>query len=44
MDGRTWQSRKFGTPVAETYHLRAHLKRTSTHAEAWSRIVTVTIR
>ena len=44
VDGRSWQSRKFGTPVAETYHLRAHLKRTSTHAEAWSRIVTVTIR
>jgi hypothetical protein len=44
VDGRTWQSRRFGTPVAETYRLRAHLKRTSTHAEAWSRIVTVTIR
>ena len=44
VDGRTWQSRRFGTPVAETYHLRAHLKRTNTHAEAWSRIVTVTIR
>ena len=44
VDGRTWQSRKFGTPVAETYRLRAHLPRTRTHAEAWSRIVTVTIR
>ena len=43
-DGRTWQSRQFGTPIAETYHLRAHLPRTRTHAEAWSRIVTVTIR
>ena len=31
-------------PKAETYHLRAHLARTRTHAEAWSRIVTVTIR
>ena len=43
-DGRTWTSRQFGTPKAETYHLRAHLPRTRTHAEAWSRIVTVTIR
>ena len=42
-DGRTWTSRQFGTPKAETYHLRAHLTRTSTHAEAWSRAVTVSI-
>jgi hypothetical protein len=44
VDGRTWQSRRFGTPVAETYRLRAHLPRTNAHAESWSRIVTVTIR
>jgi hypothetical protein len=44
VDGRSWTSRRFGTPVRETYHLRAHLARTRTHAEAWSRIVTVTIR
>ncbi len=43
-DGRTWSSRRFGTPKAETYRLRAHLKGTKKHAEAWSRIVTVTIR
>ena len=43
-DGRTWTSRRFGTPTAETYRLRAHLKATKTHAEAWSRIVTVSIR
>ena len=43
-DGRTWTSRPFGTPKAETYHLRAHLKATKAHAEAWSRIVTVSIR
>jgi Photosynthesis system II assembly factor YCF48 len=43
-DGRTWTSRAFGTPRAETYHLRAHLRRTKLHAEAWSRIVTVTVR
>jgi hypothetical protein len=43
-DGRTWQSRQFGTPIAETYHLRAHLARTARHAEAWSAIVTVSIR
>jgi photosystem II stability/assembly factor-like uncharacterized protein len=44
VDGRTWTSRRFGTPVRETYHLRAHLAGTRTHAEAWSRIVTVTVR
>ena len=40
-NGRSWTSRPFGTPKAETYHLRAHLRRTRAHAEAWSRIVTV---
>jgi photosystem II stability/assembly factor-like uncharacterized protein len=43
-DGRTWASRQFGTPKAETYHLRARLRSTSTHGEAWSRIVTITVR
>ena len=43
-DGRTWRSRPFGTPKAETYRLRAHLPGTRAHAEAWSRTVTVTIR
>ena len=43
-DGRTWTSRRFGTPKAETYHLRAYLPGTRDHAEAWSRIVTVRIR
>jgi photosystem II stability/assembly factor-like uncharacterized protein len=43
-DGRTWTSRPFGTPKAETYRLRAHLSRTRAHAEAWSRTVTVVIR
>ena len=42
--GRAWTSRRFGTPKAESYHLRAHLPATRTHGEAWSRIVTVTIR
>ena len=42
--GRLWTSRAFGAPKAETYHLRAHLRRTRQHAEAWSRIVTVKIR
>jgi hypothetical protein len=43
-DGRTWTSRQFGTPVRETYHLRARLAATARHAAAWSRIVTVSIR
>lgn len=43
-DGRTWTSRRFGTPKAETYHLQARLRATSTHGEARSRVVTVTIR
>ena len=42
--GRTWTSRQFGTPKAETYHLRARLSATRIHGEAWSRVVTVTIR
>ncbi len=29
-NGRSWTSRRFGTPKAETYHLRAHLRRTRT--------------
>lgn len=44
VNGRTWTSRQFGTPKAETYHLRAHLAATSKHGSAWSRVVTVTIR
>ena len=43
-NGHSWTSRAFGTPMAETYHLRAHLAATAEHAEAWSRIVTVAIR
>jgi len=43
-NGHSWTSRPFGTPKAETYHLRAHLPRTRQHAAAWSRIVTVAIR
>ena len=42
--GHAWTSRAFGTPKAETYRLRAHLAATAKHGEAWSRIVTVTIR
>jgi photosystem II stability/assembly factor-like uncharacterized protein len=42
-DGRTWTSRAFGTPKAETYRLRAHLPGNAKHAEAYSRIVTVRI-
>ena len=42
--GRTWTSRRFGAPKAETYHLRAHLPATRTHGESWGRIVTITIR
>jgi photosystem II stability/assembly factor-like uncharacterized protein len=43
-DGRIWESRKFGTPKAETYHLRARLAKTSKHAESLSPVVTVSIR
>ncbi len=42
--GRAWKSRLFGTPRAETYHLRARIKSTSKHGGAWSRTVTVSIR
>ena len=40
----TWTSRRFGTPIRETYHLKAHVKATTRHAEAWSAVATVTIR
>jgi hypothetical protein len=43
-DGRTWTSRRFGTPKRETYHLRARVRSTEAHGAAWSRIVTVRIR
>ena len=43
-DGRQWTSRAFGTPKAETYHLRAHVSATARHGEAWSPVVTVVIR
>ena len=43
-NGHTWTSRQFGTPKAETYRLRAHLPATRVHGEAWSRVVTVSIR
>jgi hypothetical protein len=42
-DGRTWTSRRLGTPKAETYHLRAHISKTARHGEAWSRVVTVVV-
>ena len=44
VDGRTWTSRSFGTPVAEKYRLRARLAATQAHAAAWSRAVTVVVR
>ena len=40
----TWTSRLFGTPTRETYRLRARIKATTRHAEAWSPVVTVVIR
>lgn len=43
-NGRTWSSRAFGTPAAETYRLRAYLPATGKHAASYSRIVKVTIR
>ncbi len=44
LKGRTWKSRLFGTPKAETYRLRARIRSTSKHGGAWSRTVTVSIR
>ncbi|HZL65252.1 MAG TPA: YCF48-related protein [Thermoleophilia bacterium] len=40
----TWTSRQFGTPKAETYHLRAFIAGTRIHGEAWSPIATVVVR
>jgi hypothetical protein len=39
-----WTSREFGTPKAETYHLRAFIAGTRIHGEAWSPTVTVVVR
>lgn len=43
-DGVRWVSRRFGTPKAETYHLKARMTATRRHGEAWSPVVTVRIR
>ena len=40
----TWTSRAFGTPVRETYHLKAHIRATIRHSQSWTPVVTVTIR
>lgn len=42
--GGRWTSRVFGTPKAETYHLRAYVGHTRAHGAAWSAVVTVVIR
>jgi hypothetical protein len=39
-----WTSRRFGTPIRESYRLRAYVKATARHPEAWSSVATVTIR
>lgn len=39
-----WESRLFGTPSVETYHLKAHVAASWRHEAAWSPVVTVTIR
>lgn len=43
-DGVRWTSRLFGTPVRETYHLRARIDATTRHGASWSPIVTVVVR
>lgn len=43
-DGRTWQSRRFGTPTAERYRLRARVQAGSRYGSAWSPVVTVVVR
>lgn len=44
LDGTRWVSRQFGTPVRETYHLRATIQATSRHEAARSATVTVVVR
>lgn len=43
-DGTRWTSRAFGTPIRETYHLRARIDATSRHAMARSPVVTVVVK
>ena len=38
-----WSSRRFGTPLRETYHLQARIAATARHAGARSPVVTVVI-
>jgi len=43
-DGIRWKSRLFGTPVRETYHLRAKIAATTRHGASQSPVVTVVVR
>lgn len=42
-NGRTWTSRRFGTPKVETYRMKAYLPSTKKHGSAWSQVVTIKI-
>jgi hypothetical protein len=43
-DGKRWVSRLFGTPVRETYRLKARILATTKHGASWSPVVTVVVK
>ena len=42
--GTTFTTRRFGTPVRETYHLKILMRADSRHVSGWSPRITVTVR
>ena len=44
VNGTTFSTRRFGTPVRETYHLKMLMRADSKHLSGWSPRITVTVR
>ena len=44
VNGTTFTTRRFGTPVRETYHLKILMRADSQHLSGWSPRITVTVR
>ncbi|HJW75679.1 MAG TPA: hypothetical protein VJ787_08435, partial [Thermoleophilia bacterium] len=44
VDGRTFTTRTFGTPVRETYHLKIRMAGDARHLQGWSPRITVSVR
>jgi hypothetical protein len=44
VNGTSFTTRSFGTPVRETYHLKIRMAGDSQHLQGWSPRITVTVR